>query len=75
MARPDPAVELKALTAMALDLTRVDPDRPPGKRLVEWHRELAQVLGDTAGPAHTNRDLLRDAVRLSKAQQQQPVTR
>lgn len=69
MSRPDPKVELKALTAMALDLTRVDPDRPPGERLSRWHRELAEVLGDEARPAPTNRDLLRDAVRLTKAQQ------
>ncbi len=73
MARPDPAVELKALTAMALDLTRVDPDRPLGKRLAEWHRELTEVLGENTVPVHTNRDLLRDTVRLSRARQE-PVT-
>lgn len=70
MSRPDPKVELKALTAMALDLTRVDPDRPPGERLSRWHRELAEVLGDEARPVATNRDLLRDAVRLTKAQRE-----
>lgn len=70
MSRPDPKVELKALTAMALDLTRVDPDRPPGERLQRWHRELAEVLGSEARPASTNRELLRDAVRLSRAQQE-----
>jgi len=75
MARPDPAVELKALTAMALDLTRVDPDRPPGERLAKWHRELAEVLGDTASPARTNRELLRDAVRLTKAQKEPAAIR
>ncbi len=67
MARPDPTVELKALTAMALDLTRADPDRSPGVRLRRWHRELAEVLGDTAEPIDTNRDLLRDAIRLTRS--------
>lgn len=65
MSRPDPTVELKALTAMALDLTRADPDRAPGDRLRRWHRELAEVLGDTAEPVGTNRDLLREAIRLT----------
>lgn len=65
MSRPDPTVELKALTAMALDLTRADPDRAPGDRLRRWHRELAEVLGDTAEPVDTNRDLLREAIRLT----------
>ncbi len=68
MSRPDPAVELKALTAMALDLTRADPDRSPGVRLRRWHRELAEVLGDTAEPIDTNRDLLREAIRLTRSQ-------
>jgi hypothetical protein len=67
MSRPDPTVELKALTAMALDLTRVDPDRSPGDRLLRWHRELAEVLGDTAEHVDTNRDLLRDAIRLTRS--------
>jgi hypothetical protein len=70
MSRPDPTVELKALTAMALDLTRVDPDRAPGDRLRKWHRELAEVLGDHAEPVATNRDLLRDAVRLSRTRRE-----
>ncbi len=67
MSRPDPTIELKALTAMALDLTRADPDRSPGIRLRRWHRELAEVLGETAGPIDTNRDLLRDAIRLTRS--------
>ncbi len=67
MSRPDPTIELKALTAMALDLTRSAPDREPGQRLRVWHRELAEVLGDTAEPIETNRDLLRDAIRLSRS--------
>ena len=70
MSRPDPTVELKALTAMALDLTRVDPDRAPGQRLRRWHRELAEVLGDHAEPVETNRDLLRDAIRLTRKNQE-----
>lgn len=70
MSRPDPTVELKALTAMALDLTRADPDRSPGDRLRRWHRELAEVLGDTAHPIDTNRDLLRDAIRLTRSRQE-----
>lgn len=73
MSRPDPTVELQALTAMALDLTRVDPDRSPGVRLLRWHRELAEVLGDTAEPVDTNRDLLRDAIRLTRIRRD-PVT-
>jgi len=52
---------------MALDLTRVDPDRSPGVRLLRWHRELAEVLGDTAEHVDTNRDLLRDAIRLTRS--------
>ncbi len=74
MSRPDPAVELKALTAMALDLTRADPDRSPGMRLRRWHRELAEVLGDSAEPIETNRDLLREAIRLSRSQSE-PVAK
>lgn len=70
MSRPDPTVELKALTAMALDLTRADPDRSPGIRLRRWHRELAEVLGDTAEPIDTNRDLLREAVRLTRSRRE-----
>ena len=70
MSRPDPVVELKALTAMALDLTRADPDRAPGARLRRWHAELAEVLGDTPAPVDTNRDLLREAVRLTRSQQE-----
>jgi hypothetical protein len=70
MSRPDPTVELKALTAMALDLTRVDPDRSPGDRLLRWHRELAEVLGDTAERVETNRDLLRDAIRLTRSRRE-----
>jgi hypothetical protein len=70
MSRPDPTVELKALTAMALDLTRVDPDRSPGDRLLRWHRELAEVLGDTAEHVDTNRDLLRDAIRLTRSRRE-----
>lgn len=70
MSRPDPTVELKALTAMALDLTRVDPDRSPGDRLLRWHRELAEVLGDTAEHVETNRDLLRDAIRLTRSRRE-----
>lgn len=74
MSRPDPTVELKALTAMALDLTRVDPDREPGQRLRRWHQELAEIIGDHAEPVETNRDLLRDAIRLTRSRQQQLVT-
>ena len=69
MSRPDPTVELKALTAMALDLTRVDPDRAPGQRLRRWHRELAEVLGEHPEHVETNRDLLRDAIRLTRKRQ------
>lgn len=70
MSRPDPTVELKALTAMALDLTRADPDRSPGVRLRRWHAELAEVLGDHAEPVGTNRDLLREAIRLTRSRQE-----
>jgi hypothetical protein len=70
MSRPDPTVELKALTAMALDLTRVDPDRSPGERLMRWHRELAEIIGDEATPVQTNRELLRDAIRLTRTRQE-----
>jgi len=66
MSRPDPTVELKALTALALDLTRVDPERRPGAELCRWHAELAEVIGETALPVRTNRELLREAVRLTR---------
>ncbi len=74
MSRPDPTVELKALTAMALDLTRADPDRAPGERLQRWHRELAEIIGEYAEPVATNRELLRDAIRLTRSRQELALT-
>lgn len=66
MAVPPPRLraDVLALTAMALNATRMDPTRRPVDSLVSWHRRLsgrAQVL-----PRHprTNRELLDCALRL-----------
>ena len=55
--RPDPVAEVKAFTALALDLARVEPRRRPGSDIVRWYRELVEILGGDQVRTATNREL------------------
>jgi hypothetical protein len=52
--------------ALVLDMVRIDPDRRPSAEMQRWHRELATSLGVVPEYAHTNRELLDGALRLSR---------
>jgi hypothetical protein len=49
--------EVKAFTALALDLARVEPRRRPGAEIVRWYRELVEILGGDLVRTSTNREL------------------
>jgi hypothetical protein len=64
--RPDPRAQLMALTAIVLDGARVDPQRRPPERLIEWQREIAIQLGVLPRHPATFRELLDGALRLHR---------
>jgi hypothetical protein len=64
--RPDPVAEVKALTALALDLARVEPRRRAGPEIQRWYRELADIVGAVPATAVTNRDLALAAILLQR---------
>ena len=64
--RPEPRAQLKALTAIVLDGARVDPDRAPSPRLIEWQREIAAQLGVLPRHPRTLRELLDGVLRLHR---------
>jgi hypothetical protein len=49
-----------------LDGARVDPQRQPGERLIEWQREIAAQLGVLPRHPHTFRELLDGVLRLHR---------
>jgi len=64
--RPEPRAQLMALTALVLDGARVDPQRQPGERLIEWQREIAAQLGVLPRHPRTFRELLDGVLRLHR---------
>jgi hypothetical protein len=63
---PDPRASLRGLTALVLDMVRIDPGRRPSAEVRRWHRELAASVGVPVEYPRTNRDLLDALLRLSR---------
>jgi hypothetical protein len=64
---PDPRASLRGLTALVLDMVRIDADRRPSAEVRRWHHELAASLGAPAEYPRTSRELLEALLRLSRA--------
>ncbi len=61
-----------ALTALVLDGARLDPQRQPTERLVDWQRDIAAQLGVLPRHPQTFRELLDGVLRLHRILQGYP---
>lgn len=67
--RPAPRAQLMALTALVLDGARLDPERRPTERLIDWQRDIAAQLGVLPRHPRTFRELLDGVLRLHRIQE------
>lgn len=58
---------LRGFMALALDMARIDPERPPSPEVARWYRELAYDIGVAPADVPTARDLVEEGLRLTRA--------
>ncbi|MFN8109042.1 MAG: hypothetical protein U0Y82_04245 [Thermoleophilia bacterium] len=64
---PDPRAAARGFIALVLDQARIDPDRRPSADMRRWCSDLSVRLGiPPRDEFETNRDLLREALRLEQ---------
>lgn len=61
---------VRGFMALVLDMVRVDPERKPSAEMVRWYRELAVESGLAPAGVSTNRELMDEALRVSRAVQE-----
>lgn len=61
---------VRGFMALVLDMVRVDPERKPSPEMVRWYRELAVQAGLAPAGVSTNRELMDEALRVSRAVQE-----